>query len=79
MVIPCKFPRHADVIADEARRFRACSPAERSRQIVELVYVAEAQLAAARNRSAIEAACLAEEEKWRSAHRQVFQQHEPSK
>lgn len=76
MDFPCKFPRHADVIADDAKRFRAMSVADRNRAFVELLNVAEIQLAAAPNRTAIESAYQAEENKWQAAHRRVFERFE---
>jgi hypothetical protein len=72
---PYQFPHPADVIAEEAGRFRKLSAEERVHQIMEMVEVAERQLAASPRRAAILAQIEADERASQEAHRRVFQQH----
>jgi hypothetical protein len=72
---PYKFPHPADVIAEEANRFRKLPPAEQVGEIMEMVDVGERQLAASPRRDAILARIDADERAWQEAHRRVFQKH----
>jgi hypothetical protein len=75
MESPYKFPHPADVIAEEAARFRKLSPEQRVHQIMEMVEIAERQLAASPGRKAILAQIEADERAAQDAHRRVFEQH----
>jgi ABC-type lipopolysaccharide export system ATPase subunit len=72
---PYKFPHPADVIAEEAARFRRLSGAERVNALMEMVEVAERQLATSPRREAILAQIEIDERAAQEAHRRVFQQH----
>jgi hypothetical protein len=73
---PFRFPRPADVIAEEAQRFAAAPVAERMRQLAEVTELARQSVAAPARQRASDAVALAAEERWQAAHRRVFEQHE---
>jgi hypothetical protein len=72
---PVKFPHPADVIAEDAERFRRLSPEERVREIVDMAEVANRLLTAAPRRDAILAQIEADERAWQDAHRRVFERY----
>jgi hypothetical protein len=75
MDIPIRFPHPADVIAEEAERFRRLSPPERVRELIEVVEVGLRQLQESPRRSEIEAQILESEEAWQESQRRVFKRH----
>lgn len=76
MDFPILFPHPADVIAEEAERFRALSPAERSRELIEVIEVGLRQLQDSPRRSAIEDQIRESEEAWQEAQQRVFKRYE---
>jgi hypothetical protein len=75
MDLPYQFPHPADVIAEETVRFRRLSAEARVRAIMEMVEIAERQLAMSPRRQAILAQIESDERASQEAHRRVFQQH----
>jgi hypothetical protein len=69
---PYKFPHPADVVAEEAERFRQLSPKERVRQIGEMVDLSDRLLAVSPRRDAVLAKIEADEQAWQEAQRRVF-------
>jgi hypothetical protein len=70
---PYHFPHPADVIARDAKRFRALPPAEQLRELVGVIKVGRRLLQASPNRDAILAQIDAAEKAWQEAHRRVFE------
>jgi hypothetical protein len=75
MEIPIQFPHPADVIAEEAERFRRLTIAEQAREFAEVLEVGFQQLAHNPRRAEIEAQILKSEHAWQEAQRRVFQQY----
>jgi hypothetical protein len=75
MQIPIKFPHPADVIAEEAERFRSLSVAERAREFAEVLEVGRRQLEENPRRAEIEAQILESELAWQEAQRRVFKRY----
>jgi hypothetical protein len=73
--IPIKFPHPADVIAEEAERFRSLSVAERAREFAEVLEVGRRQLEENPRRAEIEAQILESELAWQAAQRRVFKRY----
>jgi len=73
--IPIKFPHPADVIAEEAERFRRLSVAERAREFAEVLEVGRRQLEENPRRAEIEAQILESELAWQAAQRRVFNRY----
>ena len=73
---PYHFPHPADVIAEDAERFRAAPPRERVRRLAEICELARKMVAASPNRAAIDAFVEGEEAKWRAAHQKIFERYE---
>jgi len=72
---PYHFPHPADVIAEEAKRFRALPPAEQARELIELAAFGRRQLAASPRRDAVLAQIEAAEAEWQRIHRELFARH----
>jgi hypothetical protein len=70
-----KFPHPADVIAEDAERFRRLTAEERVREVVDMAEVANRLLAASPRRAAILLQIEADERAWQDAHRRVFERH----
>ena len=64
---PYRFPDPADVIAEEAERFRGLPPERRAEVIVELAELANQMLAANPRREAVMKLIEADEQAWREA------------
>ena len=75
MDFPIKFPHPADVIAEEAERFRSLSVAERAREFAEVLEVGRRQLEENPRRAEIEAQILESELAWQAAQRRVFKRY----
>src|SRR5437762_1102283 len=75
MDIPVQFPHPADVIAEEAERFRRLSPAERGREFAEVLEVGMRQLQDNPRRAEVEALILDSELAWQEAQRRVIERH----
>ena len=73
MEIPIQFPRPADVIAEQALRYRRLSVAEQSREFAKVLETGFQQLRSHPRRAAIEAQILESELQWQEAQlRRVF-------
>ncbi len=72
---PYKFPHPADVIAEEAERFRRLPPDRRVEEIVELADLANQMLAANPRRDAVVRLIEADEQAWREAQRRLFRDY----
>ncbi len=70
-----QFPNPADVIADEAARFRRLSSSERARVFIEVLEVGRRQLERSPRRAEIERQILESELAWQDAHRRIIEQH----
>jgi hypothetical protein len=75
MEIPIRFPHPADVIAEEAERFRRLTPAEQAREFAEVIEVGIRQLQSSPRRAEIEAELLTGELAWQAAQRRVFKRN----
>lgn len=65
--VPIRFPKDADVIAEEAARFRAMSPQERMRVIEDMIDTGERLIRISPNADFIERYSLEQEELARQA------------
>ena len=75
MEIPIRFPRPADVIAEQALRFRRLSVEEQAREFAEVLEAGFQQLRGHPRRAAIEAQILESELQWQEAQQRVFKRH----
>jgi hypothetical protein len=67
-----RFPDEADVIREEAERFRRLSPTERFLAIVDLMASGQAIMRDSPHRLWAEQQRAAEKEEWRRFHRELF-------
>jgi len=70
------FPHPADVIAQDAARYRELSAVDQSRHLFGLIASTEAFLADPLHRAKMEKLLDDAETAWRNAHRAVFASHE---
>ena len=75
MQMPITFPAIADVISDEAAAFRRLSPTDRVLAILDLIASGEALLQASPTREIGLRLKEQDEQAWRNAYADFFQQH----
>ena len=75
METPIQFPRPADVIAEQALRFRRLSAAEQAREFAEVLEAGFQQLRGHPRRDAIEARYSSRSCSGKKAQRRVFTRH----
>ena len=72
---PYKFPRHADVIAEEAAKSLSLPFEARFMRLIDLIAVGEAFSINPISREAHRRAKERSEAEWQQAHREVFRRH----